>query len=244
MIFYYLKIINIYISNNMKKLTEEKVFDNKVPKLTKKQIAIDKLFKPNKDGVSDWISREKIDENNELKWGNNGVMRHNLFHNDNRYIWDIKKKNDNQSGRIIAIRTIGINEETLARVYRPIRANIEKYHKSQCCVVCGSHSSLITDHKNDLYNDPRVLNTKTQIIEDFQCLCNHCNLQKRQIAKKTRETGKRYGATNIPSLSVFGIDFIEGDETFDENNIDAMVGTYWYDPIKFMDYIKKNLKSV
>ena len=29
-----------------------------------------------------------------------------------------------------------------------------------------------------------------------------------------------------------------------ENNIDAMVGTYWYDPIKFMDYIKKNLKSV
>ena len=46
-----------------------------------------------------------------------------------------------------------------------------------------------------------------QIKEDFQCLCNHCNLLKRQIARKTMETGKRYGATNIPSISVFGIDF-------------------------------------
>lgn len=228
----------------MEKVVEEIVTDNEVSKLTKKQKAIDNLFKPNKDGISDWISREKIDENNELKWGNNGVMRHNLFHNDNRYIWDTKKKNDNQSGRIIAIRTIGINEEILLGKNRPIRADIHKYHKSQGCVVCGSHSDLITDHKNDLYNDPRVLDIKTQTKEDFQCLCNHCNLQKRQIAKKTMETGKRYGATNIPSLSVFGIDFIEGDETFDKNNVDAMVGTYWYDPVKFMNYIKTNLKSL
>ncbi len=228
----------------MEKVLEEIVTDNQVSKLTKKQKAIDNLFTPNKDGISDWISREKIDENNELKWGNNGVMRHNLFHNDNRYIWDIKKKNDNQSGRIIAIRTIGINEEILLGKNRPIRADIHKYHKSHGCVVCGSHSDLITDHKNDLYNDPRVLDIKTQTKEDFQCLCNGCNLQKRQIAKKTMETGKRYGATNIPILSVFGIDFIEGDETFDKNNVDAMVGTYWYDPVKFMNYIKTNLKSL
>ena len=29
------------------------------------------------------------------------------------------------------------------------------------------------------------------------------------------------------------VDFVEGDETFDETNINAMVGTYWYDPIQF-----------
>jgi len=57
------------------------------------------------------------------------------------------------------------------------------------------------------------------------------------------KTGKRYGATNIPSLSVFGIDFIEGDETFDKDNINAMVGTFWHDPVKFMEYIKITLKS-
>ena len=57
------------------------------------------------------------------------------------------------------------------------------------------------------------------------------------------KTGKRYGATNIPHLSVFGIDFIEGDETFDKDNINAMVGTYWHDPVKFMEYINITLKS-
>tara|TARA_B100000287_G_C20607704_1_gene770748 strand:+ start:613 stop:1275 length:663 start_codon:yes stop_codon:yes gene_type:complete len=217
--------------------------DNQVLKLTKKQQAIDDLFKPNKEGISDWISKEKIDENDELKWGNNGVTRQGLFHHDDRYKWEFKRKNDKPSGKIITIRTIGINEEKLLSKYRPIRPDIEEYHKSHGCVVCGSESDLRTDHKNDLYNDPRVLDMKTQIKEDFQCLCNHCNLLKRQIARKTMETGKRFGATNIPSISVFGIDFIEGDETFDKNNVDAMVGTYWYDPVKFMEYIKTTLKS-
>tara|TARA_B110000261_G_scaffold66045_2_gene77484 strand:+ start:1325 stop:1981 length:657 start_codon:yes stop_codon:yes gene_type:complete len=214
-------------------------------KLTKKQQAIDILFKPNKEGVSQWISREKIDGNDELKWGNNGVTRQGLLHKDNRYKWEFKRINDKPSGKIVSIRTTGINEEKLLSKNRPIRDDIHKYHKSQGsgCVVCGSQSDLVTDHKNDLYNDPRVLDTKTQFKEDFQCLCNHCNLLKRQILKKTKETGKRYGATNIPSNLVFGIDFIEGDETFDKNNIDAMVGTYWYDPVKFMDYIKTTLKS-
>lgn len=227
----------------VEKLKEEIVFEKHIFKLTKKQQEIDKLFKPNKEGVSDWINKEKIDENVELKWGNNGVTRQGLFYNDDRYIWEFKRKNDKSSGKIEAIRTIGENKEKIMGQNRPIRDDIHKYHKLNGCVVCGSHSDLVTDHKNDLYNDPRVLYTKTQIKEDFQCLCNHCNLQKRQIAKKTIETGKRYGATNISSLSVFGIDFIEGDETFDKNNINAMVGTFWYDPVRFMNYIKMTLVS-
>ncbi len=135
----------------------------------------------------------------------------------------------------------------------PIRDDIDEYYKSQYCVICGplgkeifeetfdDDFDLVTAHKNNLYNDPRVLDTKTQIKEDFHCLCNHHNLQKRQITKETIETGKRYGATNIPFLSVFGIDFIEGDETFDKNNVDALVGTFWYDPVKFVKYIKEHL---
>ena len=231
-------------SDMVEKLQEETLSENQVFKLTKKQLEIDNLFKPNKEGISDWISKEKIDGNDELKWGNNGVTRQGLFHQDDRYKWEFKRKNDKPSGKIEAIRTNGINEEKLLSKNRPIRQDIRQYYKSQTCIVCGSHSELVPDHKNDLYNDPRVLDMKTQTIEDFQCLCNHCNLQKRQIAKKTMETGKRYGATNILSLSVFGIDFIEGDETFDKNNVDAMVGTYWYDPVKFMNYIKTTLKSL
>jgi len=214
-------------------------------RLTKKQLAIDILFKPNKEGVSNWINRREIKENNELDW-RNGTTRHGLFHQDDRYVWEFKRKNNKPAGEIEAIRTNGINKEKVLSKNRPIRDDIHKYHKHKLhsrCVVCGSSSSLITDHKNDLYNDPRVLNKETQTKEDFQCLCNHCNLQKRQILKETMKTGKRYGATNIPSLSVFGIDFIEGDETFDKDNINAMVGTFWHDPVKFMEYIKITLKS-
>ena len=38
----------------------------------------------------------------------------------------------------------------------------------------------------------------------------------------------------IPQLSIFGIDFIQGDETYVETNTDTLVGTYWYDPVEFM----------
>lgn len=58
------------------------------------------------------------------------------------------------------------------------------------------------------------------------------------MCKRTKKLGLRYGATNIESLKIFGIDFISGDETIDFNDIDALKGTYWYDPVEFMKYIK------
>jgi len=207
-------------------------------KLTKKQLAVDLLFKPDKNGVSEWISREKIKDNKELDWGKNGVARHGIYFNDKRFIWE---KQGHKS--ITSLRTNGFNESELNGYQRPIDKNIHKHHKAIGCVVCGSKSDLVTDHKNDLYNDKRVLDIKTQRVDDFQCLCNHCNLQKRQTSKKSKETKKRYGATKIPSLAVFKIDFISGDETYDENDINAMVGTYWYDPIAFMKHIHKTLSK-
>jgi hypothetical protein len=63
------------------------------------------------------------------------------------------------------------------------------------------------------------------------------------VAKKTLETNKRYGATNIPSMKVFGIDFISGDEKFDKKDINAMNGTYWYDPIEFNKKILEIIKN-
>jgi len=110
-------------------------------------------------------------------------------------------------------------------------------------VVCGSTSSIIIDHKNDLYNDPRVLNSQTQTVDDFQPLCNHCNLQKRQTSVEARETKRRYPATRIASVAVFGIDFTRGDETYDPQDPNAMIGTYWYDPVAFMQTVKNNLSN-
>lgn len=235
-----IKLGNKYIKTKPEK--EEKqlliTYPNNKQKLSKKQVLVDSLFKPDKEGVSDWVSRETISNIKELNWGNNGCGRHGVYFGDNRYNWEKKGLRS-----IEALRTIGFNENVLYGKSRPIRKDIDKYHKKIGCVVCGSKSDLVTDHKNDLYNDERVLNRKTQVLDDFQCLCNHCNLQKRQVAKKTKETGKRYGATNISVLKIFGIDFTSGNETYDKNDINAMVGTFWYDPIEFCKNVKKIICS-
>lgn len=206
--------------------------------LTEKQMAVDRVFQPDKNGVSNWVSRDELNSVKELNWGNNGIGRHGVYFGDNRYHWEKKG-----GRRIEALRTSGFSESKLHGASRPIRKDIDKYHKTVGCVVCGSKSQLVTDHKNDLYNDMRVLDVKTQTVDDFQCLCNHCNLQKRQVAKKTRETGKRYGATNIPQLAHFGVDFILGDSEYDKDDVDAMVGTYWYDPVAFMKHIVETIAT-
>ena len=62
-----------------------------------------------------------------------------------------------------------------------------------------------------------IINTETdeQMREQKinNCLNNATSVGQK-ISKETKKTNKRYGATNIPSLEPFDIDFISGDETF------------------------------
>lgn len=125
---------------------------------------------------------------------------------------------------------------------RAIRKDIRDAVCKLPCVVCGCTTNVECDHKNDLYNDSRVNCVNTQVLDDFQPLCKHCNDQKRQVVKKTKETGKRYGATSIPSLKALGVpDFTVGTEEFDRTKINALVGTYWYDPVDFMMKVRKRV---
>ena len=201
-------------------------------KLTPSQEEVDRVFAPDENGFSVWILREVLDNTRYLKLGKNGAQRHGVFFGDTRYIWE----KETRGKTTVALRLQGLSEDYLHGANRPIRDDIHMIHKhlGGTCVVCGSKTALCTDHKNDLYNDPRVLNRETQTHEDFQCLCTHCNLQKRRIAVLTKQTNKRYGATNIPQFAFLGVDFIEGDETFDPVDPNAMVGTYWYDPVLFL----------
>lgn len=146
-----------------------------------------------------------------------------------------------KGNKISHIKVYGLKENSIYET-RDIRTDIRNHFKNSLCVVCGN-SDIEIDHKNGLYNDKRVLDTKTQKIEDFQPLCRHCNQQKRQSMIITKETKKRYKATTIPQLKPFGIDFILGDDSYDDKDINAMVGTYWYDPIVFMDFIKIYLSN-
>jgi len=117
-------------------------------------------------------------------------------------------------------------------INRPIRKDIIAYFKQFPCITCGTRKT-ICDHKNDLYNNTRVLERKTQTKDDFQSLCNNCNLRKRAVSLKTIKDKKRQPPAQDKLAMNGGIKFTKGDETYDPNDPQAMVGTYWYDPIAF-----------
>ena len=116
---------------------------------------------------------------------------------------------------------------------RPINENIKKEIKKNPCVICGSKTEMACDHKNDLYNDERVLNMKTQIIGDFQPLCNHCNLQKKQVCIKEKQTQKIYSAKNIARYQQYRFEFPWEKKVFDKTDTKCKEDTYWFDPVEF-----------
>jgi len=115
---------------------------------------------------------------------------------------------------------------------RNINANIHRIITSECCVVCGTHKT-VCDHKNDFYNDDRVLDVNRQYISDFQSLCNHCNLQKRQVTKMEHLHKKLFSAKDIPRYRVYPFIFPWEKKLYDKEDINCKVDTYWYDPVEF-----------
>lgn len=116
---------------------------------------------------------------------------------------------------------------------RPIREDIKKAIRANPCVICGSKTDIICDHKNDLYNDERVLQSNTQILDDFQPLCNHCNLQKRQVCKEEEKNQAIYSAKNIPRYRMYPFEFPWEKKVFDRTDPFCKNDTYWFDPVEF-----------
>ena len=83
----------------------------------------------------------------------------------------------------------------------------------------------------------------TKLYQKDYYEANKDNISERR--KDYYETNKeRYKATNIPCIAVYNIDFISGGEKYDPVDINAMKGTYWYDPVEFHMYIKMKMKSI
>lgn len=190
------------------------------------------LLRIDQSGNSDWSSREEL-TNRGFKFTSNGECRLGSFRGSKAYIFEFERKGNGSRGKIMAVRTVGFRDALVAS--RPIRPDIKKHHAGDgnACVNCGRTNDLVCDHKNDLYNDPRVLDKSTQVLNDFQTLCNSCNLRKRGVSKRTRETRRRVPGTEIPHVKYLQVDFIAGGFDFDPNDPDAMVGTYWHDPDEF-----------
>lgn len=219
-------------------------------------------FDPN-TGISRFVNvAEFVGKYAELRFGNGGGWsrldgdfgrKHKVCvvktNGKKRFSWNTDENEENsidfelcnfkfdKGTSIMLIKICGLQDLSSRR---PIRKDIRDAFIGNPCVVCGTKSQIEIDHKNGLYNDPRVLESKTQTIDDFQPLCKHCNDQKRETCVWQKKENKRYPASMIPQLAIFGIDFVEGDDRFDETNVDALVGTYWYDPVDFM----KQLKSI
>ena len=112
-----------------------------------------------------------------------------------------------------------------------IRSDIRNAINKRPCVHCGIKEEIQCDHKNDLKNDPRVLKTKNQTLDDFQPLCRSCNIKKRNALQYTKKNGVRYGASKI--LPGWMVDFTIGDETLDFDDPNWYKGTYWGDCVAF-----------
>lgn len=106
-----------------------------------------------------------------------------------------------------------------------IKTQIRKDICKLSCSSCGTNNEIQCDHKNDLKNNPRVLSSDTQTMDDFQPLCRHCNDVKRGVLFQQKKLKKRIGAKKLD----FPIDFTQGDETLDMDDPDWYKGTYWGD---------------
>ena len=202
------------------------------------------------DNFTKILSTNEIkDKYTELYWGVNGVVdrwankkfnysavyskkQPTLYsENDDKIPIEILNQflQTNKGAGIIGIfvHSIRINNQQ-----RPISKTIHKKITSLSCVVCGTHNT-VCDHKNDLYNDSRALSLETQLISDFQPLCNHCNLQKRQICKTEEQNEKLFSAKNIQRYKVYPFEFPWEKKVFDKNDVNCKTSTYWFDPVEF-----------
>ena len=192
-----------------------------------------------------WCRFENMGNHKAFTVKRNGNKRYSWKHTEDEEIIISQQINEYMSLNNLkftngnSIYLIGLYGPNNEKLMRPIRQDIREFLKIKSCVVCGTNSQIEIDHKNGLYNDERVLNSKTQTIDDFQPLCKHCNDQKRETINYSKRTGKRYPATNIPMMRRFGIDFVEGNDSYDPSDINAMVGTFWYDPVEFINSIKE-----
>lgn len=194
-------------------------------KISNKKNEVDKIFKPNEDGMSEWVSVDEL-KGTKIELTKNGNQRHGVFFGVSEYLWEKRGAHKTE-----ALRTIGFGDGKSQS--RPIRSDIREKMKNRCCSNCGSQNGVVPDHKNDFYNDERVLSVKTQSEEDFQPLCTPCNLLKRSINKKEKEIKTIYSAKQLPRYRNYKFIFPWEKKMYDEEEIDCKKGTYWYDIIEF-----------
>ena len=181
-----------------------------------------------------------------LDWGNNGIgsrfargkLDYVVLYSNRKYKvyaqeGDITEKeidtffkcNLTPRQGIVGIKIVGLRKK---KKYHKIPRHIRKHYKHSMCVVCGTSSDIVIDHKDGFYDQ------KELDINDFQVLCNHCNLVKRQRYKEIGDSKEfePISANAIPHLQIFS-------EMFPECSPNE---SFWYDPCAYTQRIHNRLK--
>lgn len=206
--------------------------------MSKKELFLS-LAKPNKNGISRWVSVSEFKGKYEsLKLGNGGSWCRANSNLAKIYIVEFDKSKTSGNS-IDAIRLNGFNKN--AHFSQNIRADIKDFYKDKKCVMLGisgksENTKIEIDHKDGRKNNKRIGGTKNQNLDDFQPLCKAANDVKRQICKTCKETNKRWNAKNISGNPYA---FYKGDENYNDKL--GCVGCYQYDPVA---YRKESAKKI
>lgn len=210
--------------------------------MTKKELFLE-LAKPNKDGVSRWVSVDEfVGKYKELKLGNGGSWLRTSSALAKEFIVETDKS-ITSGNSIDAIRLNGFN--TNKQFNHAIRQDIKDYYKDKKCVMLGikgfsENTKIEIDHKDGRKNDERISNLESQKIEDFQPLCKAANDVKRQICKECKKTNIRWDAKNIKGNPY---SYYEGNEKYTEEL--GCKGCYQYDPVEYRkESVRKITKEV
>lgn len=183
-----------------------------------------------------------------LDWGNNGIGSRFargkldyivLYHNKKYKVYSSKhnvelkpdeidtffKNHLVPENGIVGIKIIGIRKKKDTRY---IPQTIRTYYKNKCCVICGTSNDIIIDHKDGFYKN------KNLSIQDFQVLCNHCNLVKRQRYKEIKSKTDSLTVSTIPHLEIFR-------DLFPEKSSDD---SFWYDPCAYTQRIYDEIQRL
>jgi len=203
---------------------------------TQKELFIE-LANPDEKGISRWVNTSEftgkyssLELLNGLSWGRKSSSL------AKQYILEVDKS-ITSGNKIDRIRLNGFNTSNNKNISQTIRADIKKEISKKRCVVLGTNRScdhkIEVDHKDGRKVNERVMNTKTQTLDDFQPLSKPANDAKRQFCKECNKTNLRYDAR----LLGYPISFTKGDINFTEEI--GCHGCFWYDPIAFRQELKQ-----
>ena len=196
----------------------------------KKELFIE-LAKPNKDGISRWVSTDEfigkyseLELLNGLSWGrkSSSLAKEYNIEVDKSVTLGVK---------IDKIRLNGFNTSHHSKLSQSIRSDIKAVIGKQRCIILGTNRSCDhkteVDHKDGRKENLEVMSTSTQKITDFQPLSKPANDAKRQFCKECKETNIRYDAKKLG----YTVSYTYGNAIY--SNKIGCVGCFWYDPIEF-----------